>query len=113
MSDYGRIVELWVEEGLLGIIDDWAEREGVVRSRIAGRLMRAGLERQPANVPTAVWIEMHLIQSALADLTRALVNDDRNYIVGDLRKIAYHRNKLVNELQTWQPELRISAPCDD
>lgn len=66
-----------------------------------------------SNVPVEVWTEMHLLQSAMADLTRALLTNDTNYIVGDLRKIAYHRNKLVNELQTWQPELRISAPCDD
>lgn len=60
-------------------------------------------------IPTNVLTEMHLMQAALADLQRAIVVLDGTYIVGDLRKLAWHRNQLVNELQTWMPELRISA----
>jgi hypothetical protein len=61
------------------------------------------------DVPVDVWIQIYQLQDALADLTRAMVTHDGNYIVGDLRKLEYHRNLLVNELQRWQPELRISA----
>ena len=60
-------------------------------------------------IPTNVLTEMHLMQAALADLQRAIVVLDGTYIVGDLSKLAWHRNQLVNELQTWMPELRISA----
>lgn len=60
-------------------------------------------------VPAAVWAEVYQLQFALADLTRALITNDDNYIVGDLDKLAAHRSRLVNECQTWRPELRIGA----
>jgi hypothetical protein len=60
-------------------------------------------------VPPEVWIEVYQLQSALADLTRALVHNDDTYLVGDLGKLAWHRARLVNLCQSWRPELRIAA----
>lgn len=62
-----------------------------------------------SQVPAAVWAEVYQLQFAVADLTRALITNDDNYIVRDLEKIGLHRANLVNAAQTWRPELRISA----
>jgi hypothetical protein len=62
-----------------------------------------------ANPPSEILIELQQLQSATTDLLRAIMVSDQNYIIGDLRKIAWHRDRLVNQLQTWRPELRISA----
>jgi hypothetical protein len=59
--------------------------------------------------PSEILIELQQLQSATADLLRAIMVSDKNYIIGDLRKISWHRDRLVNQLQTWRPELRISA----
>lgn len=68
--------------------------------------MTTGQEQAPA----VVWAEVYQLQFALADLTRAIITSDDTYIVRDLGKLARHRDRLVNELQTWRPTLRIAAP---
>lgn len=56
--------------------------------------------------PAAVLAEVYHLQYALADLLRALLTQDENYVVGDLAKLAWHRNKLIEATSDWWPELR-------
>lgn len=49
------------------------------------------------------------MDKAVADLIRAIMDDDDQRIVSNLDKIGKARNRLVNELQAWRPGLRIAA----
>jgi hypothetical protein len=49
------------------------------------------------------------MDSAVAALMKALILEDDAAIVRSLDSIALHRDRLVNELQAWRPQLRIAA----
>lgn len=49
------------------------------------------------------------LDSAVAQLCRAMVDEDNDKIVSCLNQIHVCRNLLVNELQAWRPQLRIAA----
>jgi isopentenyl diphosphate isomerase/L-lactate dehydrogenase-like FMN-dependent dehydrogenase len=56
-----------------------------------------------------VWMQVSAIQAAMSDIVRAIAAGDDAYLLRDLDEVSRRRNRLVNMLQTLNPELRIAA----